>query len=222
MATDEETKDTDETGDADERDSDAGETGTGAEAKASTSTPPAKATPADDGDRDSDDGDRDSDDGDRDSDDGDRDSDDGDRDSDDGDHAAAAPDHGGHDHGSHGHGSHGHVAYADEEIAHTTPVALLGGILAALLVLTVVTVAATYVDLGSAGNLTVAMIIATIKATLVVTFFMHLKWDKLFNTVVFTSSLLFVILFLSLAITDRSEYQPDMKRWDFDKAQQAK
>ncbi|MEQ9365401.1 MAG: cytochrome C oxidase subunit IV family protein, partial [Leptospirales bacterium] len=49
----------------------------------------------------------------------------------------------------------------------------------ALLVLTVITVAASYVDwgamtgLGFAANITVAMIIATVKAMLVIMVFMH-------------------------------------------------
>jgi len=92
-------------------------------------------------------------------------------------------------------------------LAHTTPVALLAGVLAALLVLTVLTVSVTKFDLGSQGNLVVAMIIATIKAALVVTYFMHLKWDRKVHLVLFLSSVLFVILFLSMALTDRGEYQ---------------
>src|SRR5688500_8706185 len=47
-------------------------------------------------------------------------------------------------------------------LAHTTPVSLLVAVLGALLVLTVVTVAVTRVDLGSQGNLVIAMVIATI------------------------------------------------------------
>lgn len=95
----------------------------------------------------------------------------------------------------------------DHGLAHTTPVSLLFGILAALLVLTIATVAVTSIDLGAQGNLIVAMLIATIKAALVCTFFMHLLWDKKFNTVLFLTSVLFLILFLSMAVTDRGEYQ---------------
>jgi cytochrome c oxidase subunit 4 len=92
-------------------------------------------------------------------------------------------------------------------LAHTTPVALLIGVLAALLVLTVVTVAVTKVDLGGQGNLVVAMVIATIKAVLVVMYFMHLRWDRKVHLVLFLSSVLFLILFLSMSLTDRGEYQ---------------
>jgi cytochrome c oxidase subunit 4 len=107
----------------------------------------------------------------------------------------------------HGHDDHGHE---DHGLAHTTPVSLLFGILAALLVLTVLTVSVTSIDLGQQGNLIVAMVIATIKAALVCAFFMHLLWDKKFNTVLFLTSVLLMILFLSMATADRGEYQHDV------------
>jgi cytochrome c oxidase subunit 4 len=71
----------------------------------------------------------------------------------------------------------------------------------------VVTVMVTKVDLGGEGNFIVAMVIATIKAGLVMAYFMHLRWDKKFNVVVFLSSFLFVTLFLGILLTDRKEYQ---------------
>ena len=112
----------------------------------------------------------------------------------------------GHGHGAHDHGPGGH----DHGLAHTTPVSLLFGILGALLVLTIATVAVTAIDLGAQGNLIVAMAIATVKAGLVCTFFMHLLWDKKFNTVLFLVSVLFLILFLSMTTADRGEYQLDV------------
>jgi cytochrome c oxidase subunit 4 len=115
-----------------------------------------------------------------------------------------------------GHGAHGnphpdaHGDGHDHGLAHTTPVSLLFAILGILLALTIATVAVTTIDLGAQGNLVVAMVIATVKAALVCTFFMHLLWDKKFNTVLFLTSVLFLILFLSMATTDRGEYQPDV------------
>jgi cytochrome c oxidase subunit 4 len=97
-------------------------------------------------------------------------------------------------------------------LAHTTPVSLLVIVLSALLVLTIITVAVTRVDLGSQGNLVVAMVIATIKAALVVMYFMHLRWDRKMHLVVFLSSVLFVILFLSMTVTDRAEYRPSVEQ----------
>jgi cytochrome c oxidase subunit 4 len=96
----------------------------------------------------------------------------------------------------------------DHGFAHVVSLKILGGVLGSLIVLTILTVAAANVDLGAEWNLVVAMVIATIKAGLVVTFFMHLLWDKKFNLLIFLSGVLFVILFISLALTDRKEYQP--------------
>lgn len=102
----------------------------------------------------------------------------------------------------------------DHGLAHITPVKLLVGVFGALVVFTVATVAVTSFDLGSQGNFIVAMIIATIKAGLVMAFFMHLVWDRKFNLTVFLSAFLFVLLFLSLSLTDRSEYQDDIDAFE--------
>lgn len=91
-------------------------------------------------------------------------------------------------------------------IGHIVPAALLVKILLALLVLTVITVAVSYLDLGPL-NLAVALGVAVIKASLVVLFFMHLRWDKPFNAVVFVSTLLFLGLFIGFSLLDTLEYQ---------------
>ncbi len=101
---------------------------------------------------------------------------------------------------------------------HISSRLLLIGIAGSLLFLTVMTVAVTAVDLGSQGNFIVAMVIATVKAALVMLFFMHLAWDKKFNVLVFTSSFLFVMLFLAMALLDRTEYQNLIDTYQFDKA----
>ena len=103
-----------------------------------------------------------------------------------------------------------HDGQADHGLAHTTPIPLLLGILGALLVLTILTVSVTAIDLGQQGNLVVAMVVATIKAGLVVTFFMHLRWDRIFHLILFLTSVLFVMLFLSMTIADRGEYDKDI------------
>ena len=100
-----------------------------------------------------------------------------------------------------------HDDHADHGLAHTMPVWMLIAVLGALMGLTVLTVSVTNFDLGSQGNLVVGMVIATIKASLVVTFFMHLLWDKKFHLILFLTAILFVVLFLSMSVTDRSEYQ---------------
>jgi cytochrome c oxidase subunit IV len=122
-------------------------------------------------------------------------------------------DHGhghGEDHG-HGHGEdHGHGHGEDHGLAHTMPIWMLVAVLGALMLLTVLTVSVTSYDLGSEGNLVVGMVIATIKAGLVVTFFMHLLWDKKFHLILFLTAVLFVVLFLSMSVTDRGEYQTNI------------
>lgn len=105
-----------------------------------------------------------------------------------------------------------HSAPGEEHgIGHVVPLKLLFGIGGALLFFTAVTVWVTYIDLGRSGNLIIAMVIATLKAGLVCTYFMHLRWDRPFNALVFVSSLLFVALFISMLLLDKSEYEPDIE-----------
>ena len=63
------------------------------------------------------------------------------------------------------------------------------------------------------GIAQLAMVIATVKAGLVVAFFMHLVWDKKLHLILFLTSVLFLILFLALSVNDRGEYQPDIDRF---------
>ncbi|MEZ4648572.1 MAG: cytochrome C oxidase subunit IV family protein [Candidatus Eisenbacteria bacterium] len=90
---------------------------------------------------------------------------------------------------------------------HIVSPMILVGTLVALLVLTFITVAVTWVNLGE-FNLWIAMIIATIKAALVVLFFMHLYWDKPIIGIVFVTSLLLVALFIGLSMTDVDQVAP--------------
>ena len=48
----------------------------------------------------------------------------------------------------------------------------------------------------------IAMLIATMKASLVAAFFMHLRYDKLFNTLAFLGSFLFLAIFILLTYDD--------------------
>lgn len=92
---------------------------------------------------------------------------------------------------------------------HVVPMKVLVAVWLALMALTVITVAATWVDLGSL-NLWLAMAIATLKASLVVLYFMHMRYDHPFNAIVFIGTLLFVMLFVGLALIDTREYQPEL------------
>ena len=91
-------------------------------------------------------------------------------------------------------------------VGHVMRRRVLFRVLAALLVLTYVTVAVTSFDFGR-WNLVVAMAIAVVKASLVLMFFMHLKYDKIFHTVVFVSAILAASLFVGFTLMDTSQYQ---------------
>jgi cytochrome c oxidase subunit 4 len=104
-------------------------------------------------------------------------------------------------------------------MGHVTPARLLLIVWGSLMVLTIITVTVTSIDLGSRVNLIVAMGIATLKAGLVATYFMHLRWDRPFHTLVFVGSLLFVSLFISLTLLDKSEYEGDIDEMSLQKGQ---
>ncbi len=112
---------------------------------------------------------------------------------------------------SHSHAAHGHAdGHADGHghghVGHVVPTWLLGLVLVGLLILTGITVGLSGVPMGRFNTL-VAMAIATVKATLVVMYFMHLRWDRPFNAIVLVSSVLFVALFVGLAMLDTATYQ---------------
>ena len=84
---------------------------------------------------------------------------------------------------------------------HVLPLKTYFAVWGALLVLTVVTVAVSYVDFGGM-NLVIAIAVATIKACLVGAIFMHLRYETKFYTVVFASSLVFVSIFIGITSLD--------------------
>jgi cytochrome c oxidase subunit 4 len=101
-----------------------------------------------------------------------------------------------------------HTVHAEEH-EHGGP-ALYAKVLVALLILTGMTVGAAYIDLGS-GNVVVALFIATIKASLVALFFMHLRWEKPVNSIIAVAGFLFLGIFLMFDLIDadtRNYYLP--------------
>ena len=71
----------------------------------------------------------------------------------------------------------------------------------ALICLTFITVAVAQIDLG-ALNFAVAMLVASVKATLVCMFFMGLKYDHKENVVIFSTSIIFLSIFMILTFGD--------------------
>lgn len=107
------------------------------------------------------------------------------------------------DHTEHIDTSHAHThAASDDGHEHGGP-KVYAAVLGALLFMTVVTVGASYIDFGAGmTNVIIAMIIASMKASLVALFFMHLRWDKPMSAIVFCASLFFLGLFLIGCYTD--------------------
>ena len=98
---------------------------------------------------------------------------------------------------------------AHHEVGHVVPVRILLATGIALLILTGITVLAAKIDLGEL-NIWIALAIAVLKGSIVVLFFMHLRYDRPFNGIVLVTSLAFVALFISFALTDTKEYAPDV------------
>ncbi|MFV1967341.1 MAG: cytochrome C oxidase subunit IV family protein [Pirellulaceae bacterium] len=103
-------------------------------------------------------------------------------------------------------------AHEERGIGHVVPFQVLVAVFVTLLVLTFATVAATGFDLGP-FNLWLAMGIATIKASLVALYFMHLRYDHPFHGLILVTGLCFLALFLGLVLLDTFQYQPDILNW---------
>ena len=92
---------------------------------------------------------------------------------------------------------------APAQTAHAVNVRGYLAVFASLLVLTMVTVAVSSLDLTESATVAVAITIATIKASLVAMFFMHLKGEKpmVFWPLALTAFLV-VGLFVSLLVAE--------------------
>jgi cytochrome c oxidase subunit IV len=84
---------------------------------------------------------------------------------------------------------------------HVSPVSLYLTIFGALMLLTGVTVAAAYVDLGQ-FNFAVAMLIAGFKASLVVWYFMHVKYQSHLTKLTVATGLFFLTILLGMSLID--------------------
>jgi len=82
------------------------------------------------------------------------------------------------------------------EAVHITPYRTHAWVLITLLAFTFVTITVTWIDL-SALTVAVALLIATVKATIVLTWFMHLKFEStLFRAFVFMVLFIYVLVIL--------------------------
>ncbi len=95
--------------------------------------------------------------------------------------------------------------------AHVSSTAFYVAVFMVLIGLTVLTVGQSYVDLGKL-NIALVIAIATLKASLVVSFFMHLRWDNKFNVLIFLSTIFFIGVFFVYTMNDtnsRGHFDPD-------------
>jgi cytochrome c oxidase subunit IV len=86
-------------------------------------------------------------------------------------------------------------------MAHIAPVKLYVSIFLTLMVLTTITVVVAYVNLGEL-NKVVALSIATVKATLVILYFMHVKYSSRLTKLVVVVGFYFLIVLLGLTMAD--------------------
>jgi cytochrome c oxidase subunit 4 len=84
---------------------------------------------------------------------------------------------------------------------HIVPKSTYYAIFGALMVGTALTVGAAFVDLG-ALNTVVALAIACTKATLVVLFFMHVKYGSKLTWLVVIGSIFWLVIMLSITLGD--------------------
>src|SRR4051812_40861548 len=86
---------------------------------------------------------------------------------------------------------------------HVLPVRLYLLVFASLLVLTGTTVGVAFVDLGPLNNL-VAMGIAVLKATMVILFFMHVRYSSRLTALVVVSGVFWLVIMVGLTLVDYS------------------
>jgi cytochrome c oxidase subunit 4 len=84
---------------------------------------------------------------------------------------------------------------------HITPLKTYLAVAGTLFFLTAVTVWVSYFDFGS-FNIVIAMGVATLKASIVALFFMHLLWDDKKNLTMFVMSLMFLGIFITVTLLD--------------------
>jgi cytochrome c oxidase subunit 4 len=88
-----------------------------------------------------------------------------------------------------------------EHHEHIVPPGVYTTIITLLLCLTALTVVAAYKDLGP-FNIVVALVIATMKASLVVLFFMHAKYSPKRTKLVILAGIFWLLILLFMTLSD--------------------
>jgi len=97
--------------------------------------------------------------------------------------------------------AHGHTHAHSHVHGHVTPLGVYFAVFATLMVLTGVTVAVAYVNLGEL-NKVVALGIAGFKATIVVLYFMHVKYASRLTKLFAVTGIFFLAVLLGLTMVD--------------------
>src|SRR5687767_12081209 len=91
--------------------------------------------------------------------------------------------------------------HAEHPAHHVVPLKIYYAVFATLMVLTAVTVGVAYIDLG-ALNAVAAIVIACFKATIVVLYFMHVKYSTRLIKLTVVAGLYWMIILLGLTMSD--------------------
>jgi cytochrome c oxidase subunit 4 len=84
---------------------------------------------------------------------------------------------------------------------HIVPIKVYVGVFLTLLVMTAITTLVSGIDLGP-WNTVVALGIAVFKATLVILFFMHVKYSPQLTAVVIAGGIFWLLILLTLTFSD--------------------
>lgn len=97
-------------------------------------------------------------------------------------------------------------------LMHVSSRRTLLGVFAALVLLTLITVAVAGAA-SDAWEIWIALGIASAKTFLVATYFMHLKYDNPFHAILLVAAVGFVALFLGLTLADAQSYFPQVEQY---------
>lgn len=109
-----------------------------------------------------------------------------------------------HTHSAADHPGHQETALEDTHATHhiVSPVVYLI-VVAVLFILTFLTIKLAYVNFHGLWNLVIALGIATVKASLVILFFMHVKWSGRLIHITLGVSLMFFALLITGTLMDQ-------------------
>ena len=102
---------------------------------------------------------------------------------------------------------------------HIVPTKLYVQVFAALLVLTALTVTASFFDLGGGRlhyvNAVVALTIAVLKASLVALYFMHMRWSSRLTWVFVGAGVFWLLILIVLTLSDvfTRQWLPALPPW---------